>query len=92
MLYWEDTVDLVKSRSQIGKMTNHLKRNVKNAKQLDLHRTVMITGLPVRHGKKPKKLLLHSGSYWVFIMLQPPTSISYTLALTAQLSGFSSFS
>lgn len=75
-------------------MTNHLKRNVKNAKQLDLHRIVMITGLPVRHGKKNKikNLLLHSGSYWVFIMLQPPTSISYTLALTAQLSGFSSFS
>lgn len=86
-------MDLVKSCSQIGKMTNHLKRNVKNAKQLDLHRTVMITGLPVRHGKKTnkKELLLHSGSYWVFIMLQPPTSISYTLALTAQLSGFSSF-
>lgn len=78
------TIDLARRE----KMANHLEYKVKNAEQLNLHRM---------DGSEyclydMEELLLRSGTYWVFIMLQPPTSISYTLALLAQLSGFSSFS
>lgn len=65
----------------------NLKCKVKNAKQLNLHRTYRS-----EYCLYDVEKLLRWGTYWVFIMLQPPTSISYTLAFSAQLSGFSSFS